>query len=348
VEIRARLPSGKGIWPAHWTLRPDSDLFAGGSWPPEIDITEAIGTAINQQVMTTFWCPSDGVGCWTAPLTSSTTYTLPSGTLASDYHRFELEWEKPVGSTPAQLRWYVDRDLTNNVNTTARKVFSAGGTNVVTGQALELILNTAVGGNWPGAPDASTVFPQTHAIDYVRVYHAACAPGYQGDGYACTDINECASGNGGCSPFATCTNTDGSRTCTCNAGYSGDGVTCTPSCSHGVCVQGAALSQTCGSCASTVCAADSYCCTTYWDGICVSEATSMCLLCGAPSPSPSPSLPPSPPPACAHAVCAQGSPLSRGCGACAAKVCGGDPFCCATYWDGICVNEASQWCACGP
>ncbi len=55
----------------------------------------------------------------------------------------------------------------------------------------------------------------------------ACASGYQRSGNACVDVNECATGNGGCSTNATCTNTPGSRTCACRAGFTGDGVTCT-------------------------------------------------------------------------------------------------------------------------
>ncbi|HRI71929.1 MAG TPA: EGF domain-containing protein, partial [Polyangium sp.] len=55
-----------------------------------------------------------------------------------------------------------------------------------------------------------------------------CDMGYTGDGYNCTDINECSTNNGGCDVNATCTNTPGSRTCACNMGYMGDGITCTP------------------------------------------------------------------------------------------------------------------------
>ena len=53
-----------------------------------------------------------------------------------------------------------------------------------------------------------------------------CAPGYARNGNTCVEINECLSGNGGCSANATCTNTPGSRTCACNAGFTGDGITC--------------------------------------------------------------------------------------------------------------------------
>lgn len=56
----------------------------------------------------------------------------------------------------------------------------------------------------------------------------SCNAGYDGDGVTCADINECDTANGGCSPNALCTNTNGSRTCACLAGFVGDGLVCAP------------------------------------------------------------------------------------------------------------------------
>jgi hypothetical protein len=57
-------------------------------------------------------------------------------------------------------------------------------------------------------------------------FSCACNPGFTGDGVTCTDVDECATNDGGCDTNATCANTPGSFTCTCDAGYAGDGVTC--------------------------------------------------------------------------------------------------------------------------
>lgn len=78
-----------------------------------------------------------------------------------------------------------------------------------------------------------------------------CNTGYVGDGFTCSDVNECLNGNGGCSSNATCANTIGSRTCTCASGYAGDGVTCSDidEClvGNGGCSQNANCTNTAGS-----------------------------------------------------------------------------------------------------
>jgi beta-glucanase (GH16 family) len=91
----------------------------------------------------------------------TSTYALPGGArLADAFHVFTVEWE------PTAIRWYVDGAL---YQTRGPSSLPAG-TRWVFDHPFFIILNVAVGGNWPGAPDANTVFPQTMAIDYVRVY----------------------------------------------------------------------------------------------------------------------------------------------------------------------------------
>jgi beta-glucanase (GH16 family) len=92
------------------------------------------------------------------PLTG--TYTLPSGKLSDDFHVYAIEWETNV------VRFYVDANLyetrTNaDVPTGDKWVFD---------HPFFIILNIAIGGSFPGAPDATTVLPQTMTVDYVRVY----------------------------------------------------------------------------------------------------------------------------------------------------------------------------------
>lgn len=151
-EARIKLPRGEGLWPAFWML---GSNFGAVRWPicGEIDIMEHIGRE-PRTVHGTIHGPgySGGEGI-------SKSYTLAAD-FADKFHVFALEWE------PGALRWYVDgvhyqtrtpADLPED----ARWVFD---------QPFFIILNLAVGGGWPGAPDASTRFPQRMLVDYVRVY----------------------------------------------------------------------------------------------------------------------------------------------------------------------------------
>lgn len=138
VEVRAQLPRTQGLWPAHWMLPAD------GSWPPEIDIMESVGSQPNWIVM------SLHNGKWPALDTQSGEHL--GSDYSADFHVFALEWE------PRELRWYIDGNV----------CFST--TNGIPRKPFYIILNTAVGGDMPGAPDETTVFPQYHRIDYVRVY----------------------------------------------------------------------------------------------------------------------------------------------------------------------------------
>jgi beta-glucanase (GH16 family) len=92
------------------------------------------------------------------------TYALPGGERFTDaFHVFSVEWE------PNAIRWYVDGALYQ----TRTPSSLPGGTRWVFDRPFFIILNVAVGGNWPGSPDAATTFPQTMAVDYVRVYRHA-------------------------------------------------------------------------------------------------------------------------------------------------------------------------------
>jgi len=92
---------------------------------------------------------------------SGGSYTLPVGTFADSFHVFRLDWE------PEEIRWYVD----DHLYVTKSQWYSEGGEYPAPfDQKFHLLLNVAVGGNWPGDPDSTTVFPQTMRVDYVRVY----------------------------------------------------------------------------------------------------------------------------------------------------------------------------------
>lgn len=117
-----------------------------------------------------------------------------------------------------------------------------------------------------------------------------------------------------------------------------------PLCAHAVCSVGAPLVAACDACATVLCAADPYCCSTEWDATCVGEVASICQKsCTAPPP----------PPAdageagtstCAHPVCAAGAALTSGCDPCTTKLCAQDPYCCASEWDATCVTEVTSIC----
>ena len=154
-EARIKVSAGQGMWPAFWML--GKDITTAG-WPTcgEIDIMENIGKE-----------PGTVHGSLHGPSTTTRTsdatsiFTLPAGqAFADDFHLFAVEWERGV------VRFYVDSNL---YATFTESQWPAGGTWVFD-HPFFIILNVAVGGNWPGSPDSTTVFPRHLLIDYVRVY----------------------------------------------------------------------------------------------------------------------------------------------------------------------------------
>ena len=147
VEWRTQIPSGKGVWPANWLVAPACDGIngCGGNWPPEIDVMEVRGSTPATNVMTHWW------GTYPAQQHETSTWTSPVD-LSADFHNYRIEWFRD------SVVWYIDG------------VQRAKHTQSVTSGSMQLVMNTAIGGDFDGAPDISTVFPQYHRIDYVRVY----------------------------------------------------------------------------------------------------------------------------------------------------------------------------------
>ncbi len=150
-EARMQLPYGQGIWPAFWLL--GEDILRSG-WPGcgEIDIMEYIGRQPDR-VYATVHGPgySGGAGV-------GSSFLFSQGSPSEDFHVYAIEWE------PQEIRWYVDDTPYFAVTPDSlpgRWVFD---------HPFFIILNLAVGGNWPGRPDETTVFPQFLRVDYVRVY----------------------------------------------------------------------------------------------------------------------------------------------------------------------------------
>ncbi len=157
-DIRAKMPYGQGLWPAIWMM-PTESVYGGWAASGEIDIMEYLGHD-SRIVYGTFHYG----GSTPNNKQSGTSYTLPNGSFYADYHLFTLEWDT------SEFRWYVDGNLyqTQNDWYTENQLYPAP-----FDQKFFIILNVAVGGNWPGSPDETTVFPQEMIVDYVRVYEKA-------------------------------------------------------------------------------------------------------------------------------------------------------------------------------
>ena len=158
IDIRAVLPYGQGIWPALWMLGAN---FTEVGWPEcgEIDIMELLGHQPNYVHGTAHWGEIIGGG---HPNLGAVTYSDFPTTFSDEYHVFSLEWNTDT------MTWLMNDEPYFQL-TTEDHVASSG---YVTpfNDPFFFIFNIAVGGNWPGYPDESTLFPQFMAVDYVRVY----------------------------------------------------------------------------------------------------------------------------------------------------------------------------------
>lgn len=149
MEARMKIPTGKGTWPAFWML---GNAISTAGWPAsgEIDVMEHV----NSEAFV------HGTIHWLDHNNAYANYGGPSGNLDfAQYHVYAVEWDN------AAIRWYVDGSKFHEVNIT-------GGVNGTSEfhAPFFLLFNLAIGGNWPGSPDASTVFPNRMQVDYVRVY----------------------------------------------------------------------------------------------------------------------------------------------------------------------------------
>jgi len=145
-EASIKIPKGQGLWPAFWML-------GGNNWPTtgEIDIMENIGKTPNTVYGTIHgpgYSGANGVG-------GNRTIGSPLG---DGFHTYAVDW------SPNLIVWYLDGS--EYFRATPAQI---GGNTWVYDHPFFMILNVAVGGAWPGNPDASTSFPQTMLVDYVRV-----------------------------------------------------------------------------------------------------------------------------------------------------------------------------------
>ncbi len=168
VEARMKIPGTSGVWPAFWMMPTDS-VYGGWAASGEIDIMESVNQATRVHGTIHFG------GNW--PNNTSRGGSVAGGVdYSQNFHVYAMEWD------PDQIRWYLDGVQYYSVN--ANQWFSSSATasgnpRAPFDQPFHLLLNVAVGGNWPGNPDASAVYPQTLEVDYVRVYRRE-QRGFQG------------------------------------------------------------------------------------------------------------------------------------------------------------------------
>ncbi|MDP3069216.1 MAG: glycoside hydrolase family 16 protein [Opitutaceae bacterium] len=160
IEARMKLTRGRGVWPAFWMLGANKPAVG---WPAcgEIDIMEQVGHEPGKLHGTLH-----GPGYSGAKGLNGHTTLLSGASLSDAYHVYAVDW------SPGKISWSLD----GTVYLTRTPADLPAGTRWVFDSPQYLLLNLAVGGHWPGSPDATTVFPQTLLIDYVRVYGHVAAP----------------------------------------------------------------------------------------------------------------------------------------------------------------------------
>ncbi len=155
IEVRAQMPTGAGIWPAIWALGANHATIG---WPSsgEIDVSEVVG-----------FQPSVVNGSVHGPITATNPYKLTShvtlpAPVSNAFHIYSATW------SATGISFSIDGQVYYSVS--KADVTKLGGW--VFDQPFYLLLNVAVGGNWPGSPNATTTWPQRMLVDYVRVYQS--------------------------------------------------------------------------------------------------------------------------------------------------------------------------------
>ena len=138
-EIRAKMPKGKGLWPAFWLLP------VNRAWPPEIDVLEVLGD--NTRKLYVAWHSNVG----DKHTAEAKPIDVPD--MSEDFHTYSVVWDKE------SLRWFFD-DVQVASKSTPEDFHLP----------MYMLINLAVGGGWPGSPDKTTQFPAKYTIDWVKAY----------------------------------------------------------------------------------------------------------------------------------------------------------------------------------
>jgi beta-glucanase (GH16 family) len=163
-EFRAKLPTGKGFWPALWMM-PEDSVYGGWAASGEIDIMENKGSDSTSVLGTIHF----GGAYPNQDQSYGPSYAFPNGGSVTNFHTYLLDW------SPSSISWSVDGQVyetqtswwssSNPTNTSIRNPFPAP-----FNQTFYLIMNVAVGGNFDGNPTNTAIFPGEMQVDYVRVY----------------------------------------------------------------------------------------------------------------------------------------------------------------------------------
>ncbi len=153
VDVRAVLPEGQGIWPAIWML---GAKFTEVGWPAcgEIDIMELVGHEPSTVHGTAHWGPQGQ----SFSQNKGQSTVLTEGKFSDQFHVFSILWE------PDRIIWLLNDEEFFRLNKS-----DVNGTYPFN-EPFFFLLNIAVGGQWPGNPDETTVFPQQMIVDYIRIF----------------------------------------------------------------------------------------------------------------------------------------------------------------------------------
>ena len=162
IEASLKLPFGQGMWPAFWML-PTDNVYGGWPQSGEIDVMENVGFEPDVVHGTIHYGDP-----WPNNSNSGGSRAVPGA--STSFHTYAVEWEQN------EIRWYVD-----GVHYLTRTPADVNPHPWRFDQRFHVLLNLAIGGNWPGPPDGSTTFPQHYEIDWVRVYQGIDSFGITGD-----------------------------------------------------------------------------------------------------------------------------------------------------------------------
>jgi beta-glucanase (GH16 family) len=159
IEVRAQVPEAQGFWPAAWLM---GNNIATVNWPAcgEMDVLERINAAATPD-----WNQGSIHGTGFTGGNLGTVFNFPSGQTAAGWHTYGMIWSQ------GSVAYYVDNPAQPYVTYTTSSISGlSGAVWPFDSGANFILLNLAVGGTWPGSPNASTPFPSEMLVDYVRVY----------------------------------------------------------------------------------------------------------------------------------------------------------------------------------